>query len=164
MKRYNDCPQILRDFLTYHENIKGQSPRTISEYYLDLRMFLRFIKLMRNDMPIQTILDDIDIRDIDIEFIRLINTSDVFDFLSYLANDRTHNPEASVPDYGISPASRARKLSAIKSFYKYLTIRTKQLQENPVADLEYPKLRKSLPRYLTLDQSAALLQAVTGPN
>lgn len=164
MKRYNDCPQILRDFLTYHENIKGQSPRTISEYYLDLRMFLRFIKLMRNDMPIQTILDDIDIRDIDINFIRAINTSDVFDFLSYLANDRTPNPDAAVPDYGISPTSRARKLSAIKSFYKYLTIRTKQLQENPVADLEYPKLRKSLPRYLTLDQSAALLQAVSGPN
>ena len=164
MKRYSDCPQILRDFLTYHENIKGQSPRTISEYYLDLRMFLRFIKLMRNDMPIHTVLDDIDIRDVDLEFVKAINTSDVFDFLSYLANDRTPNPEASVPDYGISPASRARKLSAIKSFYKYLTVRTKQLQENPVADLEYPKLRKSLPRYLTLDQSAALLQAVSGPN
>ena len=50
MKRYADCPQILREFLIYHENIKGQSPLTISEYYLDLRMFLRFIKLMRNDM------------------------------------------------------------------------------------------------------------------
>lgn len=164
MKRYIDCPQILRDFLTYHENIKGQSPRTISEYYLDLRMFFRFIKLMRNDMPVRSNIEDIDIRDIDLEFIRTINTSDVFDFLSYLANDRTSNPDAAAPDYGISPASRARKLSAIKSLYKYLTVRTKQLQENPVADLEYPKLRKSLPKYLTLDQSAALLQAVSGPN
>ena len=43
MKKYTDCPQVLRDFLAYHENIKAQSPRTISEYYLDLRMFLRFI-------------------------------------------------------------------------------------------------------------------------
>jgi len=164
MKRYNDCPQILRDFLTYHENIKGQSPRTISEYYLDLRMFLRFIKLMRNDMPVRANIDDIDIRDVNIDFIRDITTSDVFDFLSYLANDRTANPESMSPDYGITPASRARKLSAIKSFYKYLTVRTKQLPENPVADLEYPKLRKSLPRYLTMEQSAALLQAVSGPN
>lgn len=164
MKRYMDCPQILRDFLTYHENIKGQSPRTISEYYLDLRMFFRFMKLMRNDMPVRSSLEDIDIRDIDLEFIRTIDTSDVFDFLSYLANDRTTNPDAAAPDYGISPASRARKLSAIKSLYKYLTVRTKQLQENPVADLEYPKLRKSLPKYLTLEQSAALLQAVAGPN
>ena len=164
MKRYSDCPQILRDFLTYHETIKGQSQLTISEYYLDLRMFLRFIKLMRNDMPIHTRLDDIDIRDIDVPFLAKIRTSDIFDFLSYLANDRNPNPDAAVPDYGISASSRARKLSSLKSFFKYLTVRTKQLTENPVADLEYPKLRKSLPKYLTLEQSAALLQAVSGQN
>ena len=128
MQRYHDCPQVLREFLIYHENIKGQSPLTISEYYLDLRMFLRFIKLMRNDMPMSTNLDDIDIKEIDIQFIRDIDTSD------------------------------------IKSFYKYLTTRTKQLQENPVADLEYPKLRKSLPKYLTMEQSAALLKSVSGQN
>ena len=164
MQRYTDCPTILRDFLTYHETIKGLSQKTISEYYLDLRMFLRFIKLMRGDMPLNTRLDDIDIKDVDIEFIRSITTSDIFDFLSYLANDRVVNPDSPAPEYGISSTARARKLSAIKSFYKYLTVRTKQLQENPVADLEYPKLRKSLPRYLTLEQSAALLKAVSGQN
>ena len=164
MKRYSDCPQVLREFLIYHENIMGQSQLTISEYYLDLRMFLRFIKLMRADMPITTDLDTIDIRDIDISFIREIDTPDIFDFLSYLANARAVNPESAAPDYGISAAARARKLSSIKSFYKYLTVRTKQLEENPVAELEYPKLRKSLPKYLTLDQSAALLQAVSGQN
>ena len=164
MKRYTDCPQVLRDFLTYHETIKGQSQLTISEYYLDLRMFLRFIKLMRNDMPLQTKLEDIDIRMIDLRFIEEITTSDVFDFLSYLANDRIVNADSAAPGYGISTSARSRKLSAIKSFFKYLTVRTKQLTENPVADLEYPKLRKSLPKYLTLEQSGALLQAVSGPN
>ena len=164
MKRYSDCPQLLREFLIYHENIKGQSQLTISEYHLDLRMFLRFVKLMRYDMPIHTRLDEIDIKDIDIKFIETIDTSDIFDFLAYLANDRTQNPDAAVPDYGISASSRARKLSSIKSFYKYLTVRTKQLEENPVAELEYPKLRKSLPKYLTLEQSSALLRAVSGKN
>ena len=164
MQRYYDCPQILRDFLAYHENIKGQSPKTISEYYLDLRMFLRFMELMRNEMPIDTRLEDIPIRDVDLEFVRTITTSEIFDFLSYLANDRTPNPDAPAPDAGISATARARKLSSIKSFYKYLTVRTKQLQENPVADLEYPKLRKSLPKYLTMEQSAALLQSVSGQN
>ena len=164
MKRYSDCPQVLREFLIYHENIKGQSQLTINEYYLDLRMFLRFIKLMRNDMPIHTCLDDIDIKDVDLSFIERIDTTDVFDFLSYLANERAVHPESPAPDYGISPAARARKLSAIKSFYKYLTVRTKQLQENPVAELEYPKLRKSLPKYLTFEESSALLQAVSGNN
>ena len=164
MQHYYDCPQILRDFLTYHETIKGQSKLTISEYYLDLRMFFRFMKLMRSDMPIHTRLDEIDIKGIDLEFVRSISTSDIFDFLSYLASDRTANPDAAAPDYGISPSSRARKLSAIKSFYKYLTVRTKQLQDNPVADLEYPKLRKSLPKYLTMEQSAAVLRSVSGQN
>jgi site-specific recombinase XerD len=164
MHKYHDCPQILREFLIYHENIKGQSQLTISEYHLDLRMFLRFIKLMRNDMPMSTDLADIDIRKVDLAFIQEIETADIFDFLSYLANDRAIDPDAPGSEKGISPAARARKLSAIKSFYKYLTVRTKQLQENPVADLEYPKLRKSLPKYLTLEQSSALLQAVSGPN
>lgn len=164
MKKYYDCPQVLRDFLAYHETIKGQSQLTISEYYLDLRMFLRFIRLMRNDMLVDTPLEDIPIKDIDIRFIEEITSSDIYDFLSYLTNDRTADPDALVPEYGISASSRARKLSAIKSFFKYLTVRTKQLDENPVAEMEYPKLRKSLPKYLTLEQSAALLKAVSGPN
>lgn len=164
MAKYQDCPQVLRDFLAYHENIKSQSPKTISEYFLDLRLFFRFIRLMRNDMPINTDINIIPIKDIDIDFVRSITTSEIFDFLSYLANDRVSNPESYSADRGISATSRARKLSAIKSFYKYLTVRTKQLTENPVADLEYPKLRKCLPKYLTMSESAALLRSVSGVN
>lgn len=164
MQKYADCPNVVREFLVYHETIKVQSPRTISEYYLDMRMFLRFIKLMRNDMPISTRLDDIPVKDVDLDFIRSITTTEIFDFLSYLSTDRVYNPDAAVPERGISPAARARKLSTLKSFYKYLTVRTKQISDNPVADLEYPKLRKSLPKYLTMQQSAALLQAVSGAN
>lgn len=161
---YRDCPQILREFLSYHETIKAQSPKTISEYYLDLRMFLRFIKLMREELPYQTDLDTIDIRDVDLAFVGSITSTDVYDFLSYLANDREIRPESAAPEYGLGAAARARKLSAIKSFYKYLTVRTRQLETNPVKDMEFPKLRKSLPRYLTLEESTRLLQAVQGPN
>lgn len=164
MPNYKDCPQILRDFLNYHETIKGQSQLTISEYYLDLRMFLRFIKLMRSDMPVNTDLDSINIKDVDVKFLSEIETSDVYDFLGYLANDRPLNPASPVSDTGIDSAARGRKLSSIKSFFKYLTVRTKLLSENPVADIEYPKIRKSLPKYLTLEQSSALLQSVSGQN
>lgn len=160
MQKYYDCPPILREFLTYHETIKGQSPQTISEYYLDLRMFLRFVVLMRNDMPIQTNLDEITIQQIDLEFIRSITTNDIFDFLMYLSSDRI-TPSA---EHGVSAATRARKLSSIKSFYKYLTVRTKQLPDNPVKDMEYPKLRKALPKYLNLEQSTQLLASIQGPN
>ena len=162
METYNDAPQELRNFLSYHETVKGQSRRTVSEYYLDLRMFLRFVRLMREELPYKTPLDDIPIKDLGLDFIRSITTSEVFDFLSYLSNDR-ENPES--PDApGINTASRARKLSAIKSFYKYLTVSTKQITENPVKDIEFPKIRKSLPKYLSLEESTALLKAVEGPN
>ncbi len=157
-----DCPQILREFLSYHETIKGQSPKTVSEYYLDLRMFLRFMKLIRLELPYDTPLDSISIKDVDLEFLRNIHVTDIYDFLSYLANDRTTGESPS--DSGIGAAARARKLSAIKSFFKYLTVRTKQLEENPVQDLEFPKLRKALPKYLTLEESSRLLQSVSGPN
>ncbi len=161
MERYADAPQILRDFLSYHESIKGQSKKTVSEYYLDLRMFLRFMKLMKNEMPYSTCLDDIPIQDVDDKFLSSITTSEIFDFLSYLANDRD-NPESS--GNGISASSRARKLSAIKSFYKYLTVSTKMLVNNPVKDMEFPKIRKSLPKYLTFEESTSLLKSVDGPN
>lgn len=164
MERYQDCPQILRNFLTYHETIKNQSAKTIQEYYLDLRMFLRFMVLVKNEMPYDTPLDEISIRQVDVGFLESITSSDVFDFLSYLANDRVKFESTQSEEHGIGSAARARKLSAIKSFYKYLTVRTKLIENNPVKDLEFPKIRKSLPKYLTLEESRRLLEAVQGPN
>ena len=162
MIRYADCPQILKDFLSYHETIKGQSANTIQEYYLDLRMFLRFMVLVKREMPYDTDLNTIEIKDVDLAFIETISVSDIFDFLSYLANDRIPDQREHA-DPGIGSAARARKLSSIKSFYKYLT-HSKQLDVNPVQDMEFPKIRKSLPRYLTLEQCTSLLKAVDGPN
>ena len=160
MQTYSDCPQVLREFLSYHENIKGQSSRTISEYHLDLRLFLRFMVMVKKELPYTTNLDEIPIIDVDLEFLKTITITDIYDFLSFLAHDRKYNDDES----GIGAAARARKLSAIKSFYKYLTVRTKQLTENPVKDVEFPKIRKSLPKYLTLEKSRRLLSSVQGSN
>lgn len=161
MQRYSDCPVVLREFLSYHETIKAQSPKTIAEYYLDLRMFLRFMVLVKNEMPYDTDFESISIKNVDLEFIKTITITDIYDFLSFLANDRRQND---MEDAGIGAAARARKLSAIKSFYKYLTTRTKQLEENPVKDIEFPKIRRSLPKYLTLEESKRLLSCVEGVN
>lgn len=163
MQTYQDAPQILRNFLSYHESIKGQSRQTVCEYYLDLRLFLRFLVLMRQERSMRTPLEEISIKELDLDFFRSVTTAEVFDFLSYLANDR-ENPEGGSFDTGIGSAARARKLSAIKAFYNYLTVSTKQITENPVKDIEFPKIRKSLPKYLSLEESTALLKAVEGPN
>lgn len=154
-----DTPEILRQFLAYHETIKGQSPKTIDEYHLDLRMFLRFLVLMRSEMPIDTDLETISVRHVDVEFLRSVTTNDIFDFLSYLARERRTQDGS-----GLGASARARKLSAIKSFFKYLTTRTKLLDENPAQDIEYPRMRRALPKYLTLEESRRLLAAVDGPN
>ena len=77
MRKYSDCPAVVREFLSYHENIKAQSPRTISEYHLDMRMFLRFMKLMRAGQSLNVPFETVDIRDIDLDFIAGITTSDV---------------------------------------------------------------------------------------
>lgn len=161
MQTYADCPQVLREFLSYHENIKGQAPLTISEYYLDLRLFLRFMVMVKNEMPYSTDFDNLCINQIDLEFIKTITITDIYDFLSFLAHDRK---QSDCDDAGIGAAARARKLSAIKSFYKYLTVRTKQLTENPVKEIEFPKIRRSLPKFLTLEESKRLLSSVYGIN
>ena len=162
MQSYAECPQVLRDFLSYHESIKGQSRRTVEEYHLDLRMFLRFLTLMRRELPYNTPLDSIDIKWIDAAVLNTVTSSEIFDFLSYLTNDRQNREGPN--DAGIAAASRARKLSAIKALYKYLTVSTKQISNNPVKDIEFPKIRRSLPKYLTLEESTALLRSVDGPN
>ena len=165
MDHFAGSPQILRDFLSYHETIKGQSKKTINEYFLDLRMFLRFMKLIKNEMPYDTDMETISIQDVDLTFLGSITTTNIYDFLSYLAHDRVkfENSPGS-RDNGIGTAARARKLSSIKSFFKYLTVRQKLLTFNPVQDMEFPKIRKTLPKYLTLEQSTELLQSVSGPN
>ena len=39
-----EAPQVLIDFLGYMQTVKGKSPKTVDEYYIDLRTFFRYIK------------------------------------------------------------------------------------------------------------------------
>ncbi len=160
----SDAPQILRDFLIYHETIRGHSKATVDEYYLDLRTFFRFLKLSRGLVPRTTELEEISISDVDVPFVASVTLAEVYDFLAYLARDRVKQANSPEPEYGLSASSRARKISAIRSFFKYLTMKAKLLDENPVQDLDSPKIPKTLPRYLTLEESQRLLSVVEGKN
>ncbi|MBS1402360.1 MAG: tyrosine recombinase XerC [Oscillospiraceae bacterium] len=160
----SDAPQILRDFLIYHETIRGHSKATVDEYYLDLRTFFRFLKLSRGLVPRTAEFEEISISDVDVPFVAAVTLTEVYDFLAYLARDRIKQPNCQEPEYGLSAASRARKIAAIRSFFKYLTVKAKVLNENPVQDLDSPKIPKTLPRYLTLEESQRLLSVVEGKN
>lgn len=158
----SESPQVLRDFLTYHEVICGHSQNTINEYFLDLRNFLRYLKLSRNLVPPETQLDDISILDVDVPFLQKVTMIEVYEYLSYLSRDRIKNRNADEAQYGLSATSRARKIAAIRGFFKYLTMKAHLIEENPIADLDSPKIPKTLPRYLSLEESQRLLKAVEG--
>ncbi len=159
-----DAPQILRDFLSYHETVKAHSKRTVDEYYLDLRNFFRYMKQIRNPALADQPLDQIDIMDIDLEFVGSVTLTDIYGYMTYLSRDRIQHQNSAKSDYGLNAASRSRKIATIRSFYNYLTNKMHLLRENPVKDIDSPKLKKTLPKYLTLDESIQLLDAVDGKN
>ncbi len=160
----SDAPKILRDFLIYHETIKGHSHNTIDEYFLDLRTFFRYLKIHRGLVPRSTELEEIAIDDVDLDFVKAVTLSEVYEYLAFLSRDRVKNQRSHDAEYGISASSRARKIASIRSFYKYLTVKANLLEENPVQDLDSPKIPKSLPRYLSLAESERLLSSVDSRN
>ena len=160
----SDSPQILLDFLSYHETIKAHSKRTVDEYYLDMRNFFRYLKQTRDPALRGKNLDEIDILDVDLPFIRTITLTDIYGYLTYLSRDRILHQHSEISNKGLNAASRARKLATIRSFFNYLCNKMHLLEENPCKDIDTPKQMKSLPRYLTLDESLSLLEAVDGQN
>lgn len=159
-----DAPPILQDFLVYHETIQGHSHRTVDEYFLDLRNFFRFLKLDKGRVARNTPLDQISIDDVDLELVSSVTLSDVYSYMNYLSRDRVVHPNSPDQRHGLAASARARKVAAIRSFYKYLTNKAKLLSENPMQDLDSPHLKKSLPRYLDLEESVSLLDHVDGAN
>ena len=145
-----DTSPVVERFLRYKLVIQGRSPKTVEEYRLDLHTFFVYqIALRRGISPKSEGFNDITIECVDNRFIQDITTLDILEFLVYMANER-----------GNSTASRARKLSAIKTFFKYMVATERVLEKNPAADIETPKRKNALPKYLTENESLSLLTSV----
>jgi site-specific recombinase XerD len=150
---YVGLPYIVKDFLVYMDVIKNKSKLTIEEYSSDLRLFLKFLKMYKGLVPSSIDFNDIDITDIGDAFIKEITLNDAYAFLSYCKNERDNHE-----------AARARKVSSIRAFFKYLTMQKQILDENPMQVLDSPKLKKALPKYLTLEECLKLLKNIDGKN
>lgn len=147
---YHELPEILQSFASYKTGIQGCSKKTSDEYLLDLRTFFRFMIAKREGIPVESEeFVEIDIRGVDLDFIRTIHTEQIYEFLMYSGDVRKN-----------LWAAKSRKLSAIKGFYKYLTVKRNLLEENPAINIESPKAKKTLPKVLTLQESIALLDAI----
>lgn len=153
MQTYDDLPKLARDYLLYLLTIKGRSQRTVDGYAIDLRTFFRFMKLHRGLTPADCVFEEIVINDIDDNFIRDVSLSDVYEFLNYTMRSRSNGAK-----------TRARKVSSLRGFFKYLTVNTQLLTDNPVKNLEIPAAKKSLPIHLSVEQSERLLDEVGARN
>lgn len=140
-------PEILKGFLGYMETVKGRSANTVNEYYIDLRTFFRFLKQQRGLVSPTVAEKDISIEDVDIDMIRTVTLNDIYEFMNYTRSERTN-----------SNVTRARKASSLRRFFDYLTENVHLLEINPTRNLSTPKVPKTLPKYLTLEQSLELLK------
>ena len=148
------APQLLRDYLIYMSTIKGRSPRTVEAYYCDLRLFLRYLMATRSGLPFPADdpnLESIPFASIREEMILGAKLSDAYSFLAYVQSINQNNAK-----------TRARKVSSLRGFYKYLQNKAGRLEDNPMEQLEIPAQKKSLPKYLTLEESLHLLQSIEG--
>ncbi|MDR3645706.1 MAG: tyrosine recombinase XerC [Clostridia bacterium] len=147
----DDAPKLIRDFLIYMQTIRGKSPRTVEQYYIDLRMFFRFIIRARGLAGGETELERIPIDAVDVSLAGSVTLTDLYEFLYCMANERSNNS-----------ATRARKVSCLRSFYKYACEKTGILTENPTRNLDTPKKKRSLPKHLTLEESMEFLRHIDG--
>ena len=146
---FSDAPAFLKEFLYYMQTIKGLSPRTVEAYYIDLNLFLKYIYQKKNNCIDNETIHSVNISNFDLNTLSTISQSDILDFLYYTMNQRAN-----------SSASRARKLSSLRGFFKYMVQKTHQLETNPCENIELPQNKKRLPKYLTLEQCYELLSNI----
>ncbi len=149
-----NLPESVVDFLNYLETIKGKSPNTIKGYEIDLTLFFRFLKIYKGLVTDDSLdFSEIDIRDIDNSFVKKIKLTDLYAFLSFAEKQRENGSYA-----------RARKVAALKSYFKFLNGKAKIIDDNPTLELESPKINKRHPVYLSLDESVNLLSSLDKDN
>ena len=146
-----EASALIKDYLYYLQTVKGRSPTTVDEYFNDLRTFFRFIKVHKGLVPADLPYQSIRVDDVDLALVSSVTLTDGYEFMNYLMRVR-HNDKA----------ARARKTTSVKAFYTYLSEKKGLLKENPLKQLERPNAREKnpMPKYLTLEQSIELLNAV----
>lgn len=148
-KEYYDCPEYLENFLTYIKVSKERSDRTEEAYYIDIRTFLRYLKLINNSTSRETDWQEIKINDVPIEWLQRFTLLDAHKYLLFLRNERNN-----------SSATRARKTSALKQFFTYLNKTAKLIDNDSLKDLELPRIKNKLPTFLSLEDSQKLLNSI----
>ena len=144
--KFNDCPSYLQEYLNYIETVKLRSALTVKNYYTDIKLFLRFLKV-NNGLADESDFDNIRIEDTPEELVKKATLTDLLAFLSYASSERENKAQA-----------RARKAVALRQFFKYLTVKKMWFEVSPAQNLELPSPKKTLPKHLTIEQATELLR------
>jgi len=120
----------IDQFIAYLEIERNYSQNTVSSYRADLLDFRRFLLDANDSLPSISEIDHLMVR-------------------SYMAN---------LQERQLARSTVLRKLSSLRSFFKYLC-RRGHLDVDPTAALATPKVRRKLPEFLELSEIEALLSA-----
>ena len=78
-----DAPDILMEFLDYHSTVRGHSDKTCFAYYTDLKILFRFLKQRRHLVDASVPFEEIDITDVDLDFIEKIRIEELYRYQSF---------------------------------------------------------------------------------
>src|SRR3989338_1866400 len=119
--------ELIDTFLNYLSVERGLSQNTILSYQRDLKAYMSFIALNKIDALSKTTKDEV---------------------ISFMLSQK---------DKGLNPNSIARRLVAIKEFYRFL-VRERILKADPTSIIDSPKLWKKIPDALSLNEVESLLE------
>lgn len=125
--------QAIRAYLEYLRSVKNSSPHTISNYGKDLEQFVVFLSPPELKPPSLT----------------EVKHGEIREFVAHLH------------DHGLEKSSIARKLAALRSFFKYC-VREGKIKENPARLVPTPKLPKRIPSVLSAEEMNGFLNQLSG--
>lgn len=130
-----DLPGICAEFIAWLATEKGFSPATVRAYGTDLTQFEAYLQTRGKSMGAYG----------------AIARDQVRGFLAELHRIKT------------AKSSMSRKLSSLRSFFKYLQ-RRELLVKSPVAGIRNPKQDQKQPRILNVDQALAVMEVKVAPD
>ncbi|MDR0947624.1 MAG: tyrosine-type recombinase/integrase, partial [Ruminococcus sp.] len=147
------CPDVLNQFIRYQRVIKMKSEKTIETYFYDLRIFFRFLLRLNGKVSAGTDFDDIDISSVTLADLRKFKKLDALEYLQFTMQERSN-----------SATTRKRKQASLSTFFTCITKDLGLLEDNPVKDLDYPRMHAKLPKFLNLQESQKLLSSMNEEN
>lgn len=148
-----DYPERLVSFNSYLETMKGSSKNTIISYSRDLMLMFKFLKVKKGQVKKGTDFSEIKVNDIDDDYLRKITLDDMYSFLIF-SKQYFENGSSTI----------ARKIAAMRGFFKYLHNKVKVIDNDFTIELDKPKIGKRKPKYMNLEEANKLLSAVNSRN